>query len=150
MAAGLTVSEERIPALRAALGEYYRENVPTPPVPTLCLDLEVIKPALLSFKNVSALAELEPYGSGHPSPTLCIMGAELVSVIGIGGGVHVKLRVAMQGETFECIFFSHSPESLGVAAGDLVDIAFSPQINDFRGRQSIQLMLIDIRPHTDG
>ena len=144
----LTVAEENVPAFRKALSEYYRANVPTPPVPTLNIDLEVLKPALLSFKNVSALALLEPYGNGHPSPSLCIMDSVLASVTAIGGGNHVKLRVAFGGETFECIFFSHSPESLGVNAGDRVDIAFSPQINDFRGRQSIQLMLIDIRPHT--
>ena len=150
MAAGLTVAEENVPAFRKALCEYYRENVTTPPVPTLNIDLEVIKPALLSFRNVSALALLEPYGNGHPSPSLCIMDASLASVTAIGGGSHVKLRIAFGGETFECIFFSHSPESLGVTVGDRVDIAFSPQINDFRGRQSIQLMLIDIRPHTGG
>jgi len=150
MAAGLTVAEERIPELREKLCGYYRKNVPAPPVPTLNIDLEVIKPALLSFKNVSSLSTLEPYGNGHPSPSLCIRGAELVSLTGIGGGSHVKLRVSLQGEVFECVFFSHSPESLGLSAGDTVDIAFSPQINDFRGRQSIQLMLIDIRPHICG
>jgi len=149
MAAGLTVSEKNIDALREKLGEYYRRHVPSPPAPTLEIDFEVINPALLSFKNVSALSLLEPYGNGHPSPTLCIKDAVLTALTPIGGGSHLKLRASFLDESFECVFFSQTAESVGVRAGDRVDLAFAPQINDFRGRQSTQLMLIDIRPHSD-
>jgi single-stranded-DNA-specific exonuclease len=34
---------------------------------------------------------------------------------------------------------------LGVAGGELVDVAFEPQINEFRGQISVQLNILDIR-----
>jgi hypothetical protein len=36
-------------------------------------------------------------------------------------------------------------EDLGVSAGMLVDVAFEPQINDYRGRSTVQLHLYDVR-----
>jgi len=36
-----------------------------------------------------------------------------------------------------------------VALGDTVEIAFTPQINEFRGNRSVQLNLVDIRPHCE-
>ena len=33
--------------------------------------------------------------------------------------------------------------------GDVVDVAFSPQINEFRGERTVQMNVLDIRPHCD-
>ena len=38
-------------------------------------------------------------------------------------------------------------ESAAVCQGDLVDVAFTPQVNEFRGERTVQLNLQDIRPH---
>jgi single-stranded-DNA-specific exonuclease len=34
-----------------------------------------------------------------------------------------------------------------VEVGDVVDVAFQPQVNEFRGERSVQLNIMDIRPH---
>ena len=39
-----------------------------------------------------------------------------------------------------------TPESASVQPGDVVDVAFCPQINEFKGFKSVQLNLVDIRP----
>ena len=33
-----------------------------------------------------------------------------------------------------------------MAQGDLVDVAFTPQINEFRGERNVQMNILDIRP----
>ena len=43
------------------------------------------------------------------------------------------------------MFFSRTAADLDASAGDRVDIVFSPQINEFRGRRSVQLVLADLR-----
>jgi len=45
----------------------------------------------------------------------------------------------------DCIYFSMPSEDLDVNEGMQVDVAFAPQINEFRGRTSVQLHVLDIR-----
>ena len=45
------------------------------------------------------------------------------------------------------MFFHQTAESVGLHVGDCVDAAFFVQINEFRDRRSIQLLLSDIRRH---
>lgn len=145
LAAGLTIRRENIDRFREALGEYYRTN-PAEELPELSCDLRVTDPRLLSMDCVCSLDLLEPCGNGNPKPQLCITGVRLVSVTAIGGGRHLRMRVAKVGYNFECIFFSCTPGELPVRPGEWVDLAFCPQINEFRGRRSIQLLVTDIRP----
>ncbi len=150
MAAGITILEKNIPEFTRRLREYYSNLVKIPPEPTLAVDFEVIKPGLLSIENLQAAERsLEPYGNGNPPPVMCIKSADLISLIPVGGGAHTKVKIRKLGESFEGIFFSRRAEELGVYPGDRVDVAFQPQINDFRGRQSVQLLLSDIRYHTE-
>ena len=143
MAAGLTVREERIDDLREALGRLY-EGRPAPKR-VLNVDFEVIKPELLSLRNVEALDTLEPYGPGNPSPVLCMYGVTVENVASLSDGKHTKLWISKNGATFEALFFSKSPEELGVRPRRQADIAFSPQINEFRGRRTVQLSLCDVK-----
>jgi len=148
-AAGITVKEENIEELRKRITDYYhdfysgREDVT--PGTTLDLDFEVEKPELLTLENIRALERLEPFGHEFLSPRLYMHGALLTSAHSIGDGRHSKLRVEKSGRSLDCIFFSVPADDLGVSEGMLVDLAFEPQVNEFRGRSSVQLQLFDIR-----
>ena len=64
----------------------------------------------------------------------------------VGGGRHMRLRLR-QGRTWlNGIYFSATPESASIQPGDLVDVAFNPQINEFRGERTVQMNVLDIRP----
>ena len=51
------------------------------------------------------------------------------------------------GESFDCVFFSQTAEALGARPGQTVDLIFVPQINEFRARRSVQLVITDLRRH---
>jgi len=146
MAAGVTVAEENINEFRQRVISYYRNCVKKMPKPGLLLDFEVEKFELLSVKNIEALERLEPFGNGNPSPCLCIKGAVITSTHSIGSGKHTRLRIEKADKSLDCIFFSMPSEDLSVGEGTLVDVAFEPQLNEFRGRVDVQLNLVDIRP----
>jgi len=145
MAAGVTVAEENIEQLRRRISGHYHDIIETVPGSGLKLDFEVEKPELLSLQNIEAMELLEPFGNGNPSPCLCMLGAVLTSAQSIGGGRHSRLKVEKSGVYLDCIFFTVPADDLGVNEGTLVDIAFEPQVNEFRGRRSVQLQLFDIR-----
>ena len=144
LAAGLTIRRDRIDAFRAELAEYYK-RCPAPEQPALECELRVDDPALLSMDCVKSLELLEPYGTGNPQPVICLTDVYLERVTPIGGGNHVKLRLAKAGELFDCVMFGTRAEELGAREGDRVDAAFYPQINDFHGRRSVQLVLSGLR-----
>ncbi len=144
LAAGLTISRENIGAFRAAFAAYYRAHA-AECVSTLDIDLCVESPSLLTLKSVEDLAQIEPCGTGNPRPRLCLLGADLTELTPIGGGRHLRLVLNKFDVSFEAVFFNQSAESIDLRVGDCVDAAFFPQVNEFRDRRSVQLLLSDLR-----
>ncbi|MDR2501961.1 MAG: DHH family phosphoesterase, partial [Oscillospiraceae bacterium] len=145
MAAGITIHRDNIAALRECITQRYRETIKVCPAPTLRLDFEVEKAQLLDITNVEALERVEPFGVGNFAPAMVIRSARLALISGVGGGKHTRMRIEKCGRALDCIFFAAETASLGIAEGDMIDVAFEPQINEFRGRKSVQLHVIDVR-----
>ncbi|MCL2365804.1 MAG: single-stranded-DNA-specific exonuclease RecJ [Oscillospiraceae bacterium] len=146
MAAGISIAQEHIDTLRHRITQFYIDKAGALSAPDLKLDFEVEKPELLTVQNIQALEKLEPFGNGNPSPSLCMRGAEISAAQSIGAGKHTRLKLEKSGKSLDCVFFSMPSEDLGVSVGTVVDAAFEPQVNEFRGRSNVQLHLIDIRP----
>jgi single-stranded-DNA-specific exonuclease len=149
MAAGLTVKEENIAALREALIAGYDGSKQKNKERCLNIDFEVIKPELMSIGNIDAMEMLEPYGNGNPQPLLCMKDVMVENVMPLSDGKHTKMWVSKGGDVFESVFFSHSIKDLGTRVGIKADVAFMPQINEFRGRRSVQLYLVDFVPREE-
>lgn len=146
LAAGFTISRDKITQFRQSIcalaGEYYSDEGPR-----TVLDIDCAIPAeMLTIGGIRSLSALEPCGNGCPKPVLMMEKLRIDRVTPVGGGKHLRLRF-QQGRTYlNAIYFSATPETASVEAGDLVDVAFVPQINDYRGEQSVQMNILDIRP----
>ena len=146
LAAGFTIHRDQIPAFRQAIsqiaGEYYADNGPR-----TVLDIDcAVSPELLTIRGIDALKALEPCGNGCPKPMLVLEYVTIDRVSLIGNGRHMRLRLRQGHHTLNAICFSTTPESASIEAGDVVDVAFQPQVNEFRGERSVQLNIMDIRP----
>ena len=147
LAAGLTIRRDRIDAFRDAFSRYYAAHRPKAQ-PDVCCDLLLCDSSLLSIEDVRALDQLEPYGNANPKPVLCVSDALLTSAYGVGAQKqHMKFSIEFDGLRFDGIFFSHTKELLGVQAGDRIDLAFTPQINEYMGTVSVQLTACAMRIH---
>ena len=89
---------------------------------------------------------LEPCGTGCPKPVLMMKNLTIERIQQVGGGRHMRLRLRGGRTVLNAIYFSANPETASVQPGDMVDIAFTPQINEFRGERSVQMNVLDIRP----
>ncbi|MEI3101743.1 MAG: hypothetical protein V8T45_08175 [Oscillospiraceae bacterium] len=56
-------------------------------------------------------------------------------------------RIRFGSKHIDGIFFSHKLDELGLHEGELVDLAFRPQINEYRGNVSVQLVASAMRRH---
>ena len=105
---------------------------------------------LVDFEDVClALAKnlqiLEPYGVGNPVPVFAMRGVTVNEITGISEGKHTKLILGNGHHTLSAMYFSNSPASLGIYVGDRVDILFNLDINEWSGRESVQLIVRDIK-----
>ena len=149
LAAGFTIRRENIPAFREAVTERARVWRETHPEGK-ALDLDcTIPPELLTVPNVAALDQLEPFGAGFPRPLFYMDGLRVDSLGEVGGGKHLRLRLSRDGKPLSGIFFSTTAAKAAIAQGDMVEAAFAPQVNEYRGIRSVQLNLTDIRPSAE-
>lgn len=146
LAAGLNIRVDRLEKFKTALSNYYTENRPKP-LPEVCCDMLINDPEMLSIENVRSLELLEPFGNMNPKPTMCIYGAYIESLSSVGNRKHLRMRVRLGFSRFECIFFSHTADESGIKEGYSVDIAFTPQVNEYRGHMSVQLVVSAVRVH---
>ena len=147
LAAGFTISRENIPAFREAIcalaEQYYADSNPHTVLEADC----TVGPELMTLHNIESLAQLEPCGNGCPKPVLVMEDLQVERLTPVGGGKHLRLRLRSGRYSIPAIYFSATAESAAIAQGDMVDVAFAPQINDFRGERSVQMNIIDIRPN---
>ena len=146
LAAGFTISRGQIPAFRSQIcqlaGSFYSDDTPR-----TILDIDcAIPPEMLTIKGIESLEALEPCGNGCPKPVLMMKNLTVERINLVGGGRHMRLRLRSGRYGLNAIYFSATPETASIAAGDLVDVAFTPQINEFRGERSVQMNVLDIRP----
>ena len=146
LAAGFTITRSNIPEFRRQISDlaagFYTDDTPRTSLDIDC----AIQPEMLTIGGIESLNVLEPCGSGCPKPVLMMQGLTIERISIVGSGRHMRLRVRRGRLGFNAIYFSASPESASVTVGDLVDIAFVPQINEFRGERGVQMNVLDIRP----
>ena len=144
LAAGFTVREENIPALAQRIAEQVRLQAGKGVRSELDVDVLLDDPAVMDLRGVELLERMEPYGAGNPRPVLALSGVQVMARSLVGSGRHLKLKLTKRGQNLGAIFFSAGEWLPDV--GSRVDVAFYPQINEYRGSRSVQLHLVDIRP----
>jgi single-stranded-DNA-specific exonuclease len=147
-AAGFKILPERVDEFRERFCAYAASHFPDgPPPPSLVLDAEVSLSSL-TVKLVEEFDRLEPYGSDN-RPPLFLAGD--LQVEGeprkVGQGErHLSFRVR-QGNTFlKAIAFGMSERADELmSAGGRCCLAFTPKINEWQGRRSVDLVVEDLQ-----
>ena len=146
LAAGFTIARQNIARFRedvcALAAAFYADSGPRTVLEIDC----VIPPELMTVRNVERLSILEPCGNGCPKPVFAMEKLTVERITMVGGGRHMRLRLRSGHHVLGAIYFSATPETASIEQGDLVDVAFNAQINDFRGERTVQMNVLDIRP----
>ena len=146
LAAGFTIARKNIDAFRreicALAADYYQEDIPRTQLDIDC----AITPELLTIPNIEDLAIMEPCGNGCPKPVLMMDSMIVERIRPVGNGRHLRLRLRRGKATLNAIYFSATAQSASIEQGDLVDVAFVPQVNEYRDERTVQMNVLDIRP----
>ncbi len=144
-AAGFTVHNKNLPTLRERLKAIAQEQLSSQELrQTLYADAELsladLRPELLK-----QIEHLQPTGYGNPEAVFITRNVRVARARPVGAeGKHLKLTVTDGWLTFDAIGFQ-----MGHLASQLpaqVDILYTFEINEYNGKQSLQLNLRDLRP----
>jgi single-stranded-DNA-specific exonuclease len=147
-AAGFRILPDKIDIFRERLCSYTAGCFPDGrPSPVLVLDAEVPL-SVMTFGLLRDLDRLEPYGAENRKPVFLAGGA---SVVGqprkIGNGErHLSFRVGQSGTSLRAVAWDMAEriDEL-MSEGGACSLAFTPKRNEWQGRSSIDLEVVDFQ-----
>ena len=145
MAAGLSFSPDKVPfkQVKENLNKAVKEMLNGKELkPFINVDL-VVDADDVTVDLVEQLSQLEPFGASNPSPVFAMKGLRVKQKKLMGENKdHLRLTGQVGANEFCCLRWSQGDISL--TNGDEFDIAFHPQINEYNGNVSVQLVVDDI------
>lgn len=145
MAAGLSVKAGNIEKLRRTLNEFAATALKEDDLQQRVRIDAVIKLDDLDADFFEQLARLEPCGPDNPTPVFALEGVRLRGNPRVVGKNHLRFHVT-DGDT--------SAQAIWWGRGDFefpqgqFDVAFTPELNEYRGEESVQLKVRDVRAGT--
>ncbi len=144
LAAGLTIRRERFEAFRDRIKAYAAEHLQRVSLnPVVQIDCE-IEPAFINIEDVEGLSALEPFGMKNPQPVFMMTDMLVEDITPISSDRHVRLGLRKDGVPYTAMLFGTGAGGCGFAQGNYIDVAFHLEINEFRGRRTVQLNVRDI------
>ncbi|WP_051273110.1 single-stranded-DNA-specific exonuclease RecJ [Desulfotruncus alcoholivorax] len=146
MAAGFSVEINKIDEFRDKINSY-AEQVLNDEIQSPVLELD----ALVSLEDITCdlvneIEQLQPYGHGNPGPVFGMSKVKLVNCRGVGKkNAHLKMLLSQQNKIIDGIGFNLGKYAEELAAGREVSVAFTPSVNSWQGRQTLQVEVRDLQ-----
>ena len=142
MAAGLSIEEENIEKFREQLNQnctLTEEDLR----PKIVIDV-AMPISYITKELVEQISLLEPFGKGNVKPIFAQKGVRVLdsNIIGKNKNV-VKLKLLdPQGAIIEGIYFGEADDFMNfIREKDSISVTYYPEINRFRGRESLQIII---------
>ncbi len=141
-AAGISIKEDDIKEFAESFEKLMHEDIKVSDFITQTMidaqcDLSDINHALMSD-----IEKLAPFGTSNPEPVLCVRNVNVTSPSVVGNN-HLRMRINRDGISCNSIWFSKG-HFIKAISGSIIDIAFTPQINNWNGMSDIQLKMKDV------
>ena len=145
-AAGFSVAYDKVSMLRSLLVEAAAQIGKETKCRREAADAVVVQD-LLNWDTAEMLERFAPFGEGNRRPSLISRDLELVEWRVVGKtGEHAKFLFRNGDELLDGIGFGLARQEWlrGVKRAKLVDVLFHLDINEFKGRRTLQLQVLDI------
>ena len=92
------------------------------------------------------MAKLEPFGMANPKPLFGVRGIRGTSPQAIGKeGQHLRFQVGSPAEPRTALLWNRS-DYVGIINSEVIDMVYSPAVNEWQGNRSLQCMVDSIAP----
>ncbi len=147
LAAGLSIKPENIDEFRNEINAYAKGLLTEDDfMPILYIDSE-LPPAYINMNTAEKLSILEPYGMGNACPLFYTKDLKISQIRPLSDGKHIKLILTSGEYCIESVGFNMGELLDILKIDDTIDIAFSIDINIYRGARQLQVLLKDVKIH---
>ena len=147
LAGGFQIRKNRIDAFRDKILSIIAEDLSKSDLRTvLNVDAEIFLSSI-TRNLLSELDILRPFGEGNPLPIFVSSNLEVAAPPRIVGRnkSHLVFRVSQGGSEFKAIAFGMATAKERIERASSIAIAYTPRLNLFYGRTSIELQIKDIK-----
>lgn len=149
LAAGLSIKPENIDKFREEINTYAKACLTEDDfMPILYIDSE-LPPPYINMNTAEKLSILEPYGMGNACPLFYATNLSISQIRPLSDGKHIKLILSLDEYCIEAVGFNMGELLEMLNEGDKIDIAFSIDINIYRGARQLQVLLKDVKIHAE-
>ncbi len=149
LAAGFAMETSKLAQLKSKMQTRARELLGAQPlVQAVSVDLQ-LPASLIGLELITALQSLAPFGLANPQPLFLVEGLTLLDFKLMGkDGAHLKMQLqASDSEPMEVVAWRRGDLATKLQAGARYDLLAQLEVNEWRGRQRVQLVMRDVRPH---
>ena len=144
MAVGLTIKQENIKKFEEKFEQLAKDEKTEEIIPIIKIDQEVTDKDI-TLQNVKSLDLLEPYGEANKMPLFLYRNLKIDSIRALSEGRHIKLTLRDKNTIINAIGFNMGYYTEEFLIGDKIDVVGHLEINEFNGKESVQINLTDIR-----
>ena len=144
MAIGITVEKDEFENFKKDFQEYAKNSNIRDIIPIINID-EEFSLKDISVRDVAELKLLEPFGEANKTPLFLCRNLKIQSIRALSEGKHLKLSLKDENFWVDAIGFNLGHLSEEYRLGDKIDVVGTLEINQYNGRESIQINLKDIR-----
>jgi single-stranded-DNA-specific exonuclease len=145
MAAGFAFTTDKISfeEMKKGLNETIRQITTGQEIkPFINIDLDLSADEI-NEELVAEISKLEPFGAANQPPVFSLKNLTIKEKKLMGDNKdHLRLICRAGDREFTCVRWQQG--DIALKAGDTLDIAFHPQINEFNGNTTVQLVIDDI------
>ena len=145
LAAGLSIRRCNVDRFRERINQYAQEHLNED---DFCVSLDAdceVQMSDLSMRLADEISYLEPFGIANPVPNLILRDARVVRIVPMGAGKHTRMILTKDGVEMTAVRFGEGMLQLGLKEGDLVDVLFQLNVNEYQNVTSLQMIVQDIR-----
>ncbi len=142
-AAGLRIAPELIDDFRQQLLEV-AAGINAVEKASRPVDAEAV-PSELRTEIFQAFQYMEPYGEGNPRPLILTRGLRVLRAINLEGG-HLKIFFAGAEKDIQGLIFGMADHYSWLAPGDIVDVVFTPAVDQWEDYISPYLKITELSP----
>ena len=144
MAIGITVKKDEFENFKKDFEDYAKNSNISDIIPIISIDEEITLKDI-SVRDVAELKLLEPFGESNKTPLFLCKNLKIQSIRALSEGKHLKLSLKDENFWVDAIGFNLGHLSEEYRIGDKIDVVGTLEINQYNGRENIQINLKDIR-----
>ena len=144
LAAGVTMKEENLPIFIRTINDFLKASMKKEDFePSLRIDDDINE--AINIKDIKIYDKLQPWGAGNRKPVFTLTGVEVRDVKLMKSNT-MKFYAKHKERYYNFLMFGHSEEDAStIKAGQILDVAFTPTINTWKGDESLVLEVEDYK-----